>query len=126
MKNKWVLLTSSAEQALTNTTIRDVRVLLSPKAYKSLIYMEKISRRITIASFNGNPAFTLIFCYSPTNNLDEEDKDEFYIELTPVTRSIPKHNINLVRGDMNANLKWTMVTRLHERLQNAGTQHKIN
>ena len=35
MKNNWVLLTSSAEKALNNSTVRGVGMLLSPKAYKS-------------------------------------------------------------------------------------------
>ena len=75
MKNNWVLLTSSAEKALNNSTIRGVRMLLSPKAYKSLNSVETNSPRIMIASFNGNPAVTIISCYSPTGVSDEEDKD---------------------------------------------------
>ena len=56
MKNNWVLLTSSAEKALSNSTVRGVRMLLCLKAYKSLNFVEIISPRIMIASFNGNPA----------------------------------------------------------------------
>ena len=78
-------------------------MLLSPKAYKSLNSVETISPRTMIASFNGNPAVTIISCYSP-NVSGEEDKDEFYTELTTITRSIPKHNILLVGGDMNAKI----------------------
>ena len=35
MENNWMLLTSSAEKALNNSTVRGVGMLLSPKAYKS-------------------------------------------------------------------------------------------
>ena len=105
MKNKWVLLTSLAEKALNNTTIRGVGMLLSPKAYKSLNSVETISPRIMIASFNGNPAVTIISCFSPTNVSDEEDKDEFYTEPTTITRPIPKHNILLVGGEMNTRIE---------------------
>ena len=56
MKNNWVLLSSSAEKTLSNSTVRGVRMLLSLKAYKSLNFVEIISPRIMIASFNGNPA----------------------------------------------------------------------
>ena len=66
--------------------------------------METISPRIIIASFNRNPAVTIISCYSPTNVSDEENKYEFYNELTAITRSIPKPNILLVDGDMNARI----------------------
>ena len=97
-----MLLTSSAEKALDNSTVRDVGMLLSPKAYRSLNSVEIISPRIMIALFNGNPAITIISCYSPTSALDEEDKDQFYFDLTTTARSIPKHNITLVGGAMNA------------------------
>ena len=82
LKNKWVLLTSSADKALNNATIRGVGMLLSPKAYKALNSVETISSRIMIATFNGNPAVTIISCYSPTNVSNAEDKDQFYSELT--------------------------------------------
>ena len=67
MKNNWVLLTSSAEKALNNSTVRGVGMLLSPKPYKSTNVVETISPRIMIASFNGDPGVTIISCYSRTN-----------------------------------------------------------
>ena len=92
MKNKWVLLTSSAEKALNNSTVRGVGMLLSPKAYKSLNVVETISPRTMIAPFNGDSAVTIISCYSHTNVSDEEDKDQFYFDVTTATRSIPKQH----------------------------------
>ena len=82
MKNNWVLLTSSAERALNNSTVRAAEMLQSPKAYKSLNLVETISSRIMITSFNGNTAAIIISCYSPTYVLDEEDKGQFYLDLT--------------------------------------------
>ena len=104
MKNKWVLFTSSAEKALNNSTVRGVAILLNQKVYKSLNAVETISPRTMIASFNGDPVVTIISCYSRSNVSDEEDKDQFYFDVTTATRSIPKHNITVVEGDMNASL----------------------
>ena len=36
MKNNWMLLTISAEKSPNNSTVRGVRMVLAPKAYKSL------------------------------------------------------------------------------------------
>ena len=104
MKNKCVLLTSSAENALNNSTVRDVGMLLNQKAYKSLNAVETISSRSMTASYNGDTTVTIISCYSRSNISDEEDKDQFYFDVTTATRSIPKHNISLVEGDMSARL----------------------
>ena len=70
-------------------------MLLSSKAYKPLNSVETVISRILIASFNGNPEVTIISSHSPTNASDEEDKNEFYNQLTTITRSIPKHNLLL-------------------------------
>ena len=56
------------------------------------------------ATFSRNPAVTIISCYSPTNASNDEEKGQFYTELTELTRSIPKHNIILIGGDMNARI----------------------
>ena len=66
MKKGWVLITFSAEKAKNLSTIRGVGILLSPNAYKSLNSVESINSRTLIANFNGNPAVTVILCYSPT------------------------------------------------------------
>ena len=79
-------------------------MLLNQKAYKSLNAVETITPRTMIASFYGDPAVTIISCYSRSNVSDEEDKDPFYFDVTTATRSIQKYNITLVEGDMNARL----------------------
>ena len=53
------------------------------------------------ATFNGNPRETIIFCYSP-NNVNEETA--FYDEVSSLVRSIPKHNVQVIGGDMNAQI----------------------
>ena len=66
--------------------------------------IEKISQRITIATFHGNPCTTIISCYSPTNTSPENEVEEFYDTLSSIVREVPKHNVLIIGGDMNAQL----------------------
>ena len=54
-----------------------------------------------VAPFNGKPNATIISCYSPTNVSEETDVITFYNELSTLVRSIPKHNVLIIGGDMN-------------------------
>lgn len=104
MGKGWLLVTSSAVKNTVNAAIGGVGLLLSPKAQKSLNSIESITPRILVASFNGNPKTTIICCYSPTNVSEESEIEEFYNELSGLTRQIPKHNVILIGGDFNAKL----------------------
>ena len=57
-----------------------------------------------VATFHGNPSATIISCYSPTNVSEETELIAFYDELSSLVRSIPKHNILVIGGDMNAQI----------------------
>ena len=57
-----------------------------------------------VATFNGNPRTTIISCYSPTNVSEETELIAFYDELSSLVRSIPKHNVLVIGGDMNAQI----------------------
>ena len=82
-------------------------MLLSPLALKSLNSIEKILPRMIIATFNGNPRTTIISCYSPTNVTDETEVITFYQELSSLIHHVPKHNVLVVGGDMNAHVGQT-------------------
>ena len=72
------------------------------------------------ATFNGNPRATIISCYSPTNISEETKLATFYDELSSLVRSIPKHNLLIIGGDMNAQIgKKTDIT------NTAYTTHQI-
>ena len=58
-----------------------------------------------VATFNGNPRATIISCYSPTNVNEETELIGFYDELSSLVRSIPKHNVLVIGGDMNAQIR---------------------
>ena len=57
-----------------------------------------------VATFNGNPWATIISCYSPTNTSEETELIAFYDELSSLVLSIPKHNVLVIGGDMNAQI----------------------
>ena len=57
-----------------------------------------------VATFNGNPSKTVISCYSPTNASDKTDLITFYNDQSSLVRSILKHNVLIIRGDMNAQI----------------------
>ena len=104
MGKGWQFATSSAVKAENNSTIGGVGILLSPTAYKSLLNIESIDPRTMIATFNGNPQTSIISCYSPTNTADEDVAKKFYEDLTDLIKLIPKHNVKIVGGDMNAKI----------------------
>ena len=56
------------------------------------------------ATFNDNPKATIISCYSSTNVSEETELVTFYEELSALVRSIPKHNLQVIGGDMNAQI----------------------
>ena len=55
-----------------------------------------------VATFDGNPSATIISCYSPTNVSEETDLIALYNELSSLVYSIPKQNVLVIGGDMNA------------------------
>ena len=55
-----------------------------------------------VATFNGSPSATIISC--PTNVSEETGLIAFYDELSSLVRNIPKHNVLVIGGDMNAQI----------------------
>ena len=79
-------------------------MLIGPRALKTLHSIERIQPRMMVATFNGNPRATIISCYSPTNVSEETELIAFYDELSSLVRSIPKYNVLVNGGDMNAQI----------------------
>ena len=101
----WVFATSSAWKNSANASNGGVGFLLSSRANKSLKNIEKITPRIITATFHGNPALSVVCCYSPTNCSDPKIAEDFYEVLTDVQKAAPKHNVLLTCGDFNAQVK---------------------
>ena len=60
LEQGWVLITASAWKNSMNSTIGGTGILLSPRAYLCLTSIEKITPRILIATFDGNPVTTIV------------------------------------------------------------------
>ena len=45
-----------------------------------------------------------IFCYAPTNDSDDQDKEEFYSRLLTIIQDRPERNVIIVMGDFNAKI----------------------
>ena len=100
-----MLATVSAWKNSVNATVGGVGMLIGPRALKTLNSIDRIQPRMMAATFNGNPRATIISCYSPTNV--SEKKPElvtFYDKLSSLVRSIPKYNVLIIGGDMNAQI----------------------
>ena len=102
--NGWMLVTVSAWKNSVNASVGGVGMLIGPRALKTLNSIERIQPRMMAAMFNGNPKATIISCYSPTNISEETELVTFYEELSSLVRSIPKHNLLVIGGDMNAQI----------------------
>ena len=102
--NGWTLATVSAWKNSVNATVGGVGMLIGPRALKTLNSIERIQHRMMAATFNGKPKATIISCYSPTNVSEETELVTFYEELSTLVRSIPKHNLLVIGGDINAQI----------------------
>ena len=91
-------------KTLSTPQLGGVGLLIGPRPLKTLNSIEKIQPRMMAATFNGNPRATIISCYSPTNDSEETELVTFYDELSSLVRSIPKHYMLVIGGDMNAQI----------------------
>ena len=102
--DKYQLITASANKNTVNASVGGVGFLISPKAQKSLLSVEKVNSRIILLHLNGVPRLTVISVYAPTNCSEDSAKSSFYYTLNHTVSSIPPHNLLAVCGDFNAKL----------------------
>ncbi len=49
-----------------------------------------------------NNRLTILQCYAPTNEAEEEVKEDWYEQLQMAVSKVPQHDVLLLTGDMNA------------------------
>ena len=79
--------------------------MLSKQARESLIDWEGHGDRILRATFKSSRQrlhLDILTVYAPTNEADEEVKEQFYARLTAVLDKRPRRNMTIVMGDLNA------------------------
>ena len=73
------------------------------KVASYLIEYNVINNRIITATFKATPKnLSIIQCYAPTQDKDEEIADAFYGDLSRTIGLVPKKNVLCVMGDFNA------------------------
>ena len=86
-----------------NNHTEGVALLLSDKMDKCLIEWKPHGPRLLQARFNSRyTKLSIIVCYAPTEEAEEEDKDSFYDRLQAITENIKSHDMLIVLGDLNA------------------------
>ena len=84
-----------------------VGLMLAPEAQRALIGWEPVSSRIITAKFTSkrkNINLHIIQCYAPTNDADDEKKDEFYLQLQAIVEKASTKDMFMMMGDFNAKI----------------------
>jgi exonuclease III len=80
-----------------------VAIILKKGVQKTLIEWKPVNERLMRARFKGRHGkLTVLQCYAPTNEAEEEEKEQFYSTLQREAEATPSHDILVIMGDLNA------------------------
>ena len=77
---------------------------MKKKLASFIIQPTTISQRIISLTLDSNPKITVISAYAPTENVDNNEKEHFYSDLSNYLQSLPLHNLVVILGDFNAKI----------------------
>ena len=84
---------------------RGVGLILNREVRRTLLKWNPVNERIMSARFNSRFAkLTIIQVYAPTNDAEDESKEEFYEQLQREVVATPRHDVLIVMGDLNAKI----------------------
>ncbi|CAH1233043.1 Hypp565 [Branchiostoma lanceolatum] len=80
-----------------------VALALAPSASRALVHWKPVNNRLLLARLrHTHGRVSVIVAYAPTNMAPDEEKDEFYIQMSALMDDISRHDIIWVLGDFNA------------------------
>ena len=83
----------------------EVALVYSGKLCRCKQNIKQINGRLIVVSFDTARVRTnVIAAYAPHAGRSMKDKDSFYQDLQAPVNSLPKHEINIIRGDFKARL----------------------
>ncbi|VDO73243.1 unnamed protein product, partial [Schistosoma curassoni] len=98
-----MLLYSGHEQENAPYTQR-VALMLSKVARNAFVGWESHGSRIIKASFETTKegiTMNIIQCYAPTNDSNDDIKDQFYDWLQSIIEKCPRNDLTILLGDLN-------------------------
>jgi hypothetical protein len=80
-----------------------VAIIMNRNVTKAMLEYAPVNERIIRARFQAKQGkLTIIQCYAPTNEADDEEKTDFYLALQSEIEKVPTHDVTIVMGDLNA------------------------
>ena len=80
-----------------------VALIIQKKKGNTLLEWKPINERPLYARFKSRfIKLSVVTCYAPTEEAEQEEKDNFYDSLQSTLEDVPKHDVLVVLGDFNA------------------------
>ncbi|VDO48353.1 unnamed protein product [Schistosoma margrebowiei] len=96
---------SSPIEGKGTSSEQGVALMLSKVAQNVLVGWESHGSRIIKASFKTKKEgilMNIIQCYAPTNDSNDDIKDQFYDRLQSIIEKCPRKDLTILMGDLNA------------------------